>query len=129
MANATLHWEHLWGRMPLWTGLTPVCTIWCSAMRLATAKAFPQTEQQKGRSPRWVRSWRSRDSGLLKVLPHCVHGNGLLLVCMLRSCFRRSEERTKSLPQVSHTYGFSPVLSQKGQWYGLSPTEPRWVWA
>uniref|UniRef100_A0A3Q4HH12 Uncharacterized protein n=1 Tax=Neolamprologus brichardi TaxID=32507 RepID=A0A3Q4HH12_NEOBR len=96
------HTEQTKGRTPLWI-------FWCSAMRLARANLFPQSEQEKGLSPRCLRSWRFRARGLLKVLPQCVHGKGLSLVCMFRSCFRRSDERMKSLPQVSQMYGFSPV--------------------
>uniref|UniRef100_A0A8C7X6X2 Uncharacterized protein n=1 Tax=Oryzias sinensis TaxID=183150 RepID=A0A8C7X6X2_9TELE len=80
-------------------------------MRLASVKVFPQSGHAKGRSPRCVRSWRCRDSGLLKVLPQRAHGYGLSFVCMLRSCLRRSEDRMKSLPQ-GQPYGRSPVCSR-----------------
>uniref|UniRef100_A0A3Q2E373 Uncharacterized protein n=1 Tax=Cyprinodon variegatus TaxID=28743 RepID=A0A3Q2E373_CYPVA len=130
MANATPHSPHLLEdfvkhleHTEQTNGRTPMWIFWCSTMRLARAKVFPQSGQEKGLSPRCFLSWRFRERGLLKVLPQCVHGKGLLLVCMFRSCFRRSEERIKSFPQVSQMYGFSPmyVLSQKGQPYGLSP--------
>ncbi|PWA14459.1 hypothetical protein CCH79_00011043 [Gambusia affinis] len=77
------HTEQTNGRTPMWT-------FWCSAMRLARANALPQSGQEKGLSPRCLRSWRFRERGLLKVggadeiLAACFTDVGLLAACLER---------------------------------------------